>query len=170
MTFKVEAEGVRVFPQTDVSTEIRTIGPKTSKSGLIPLELELPTSGEKLTFSGTQAPEVLSLGYVSWERQMAWACLMMAFGGFFFATWGRHRVFLRTLLVVLILALGVKLLAEARLPLANAALFGWLAALAIWLVFRFFARIESRAVVALMGLGFIWTSNVSGGSYRRGAL
>ena len=161
MTFKVEAEGVRVFPQTDVSTEIRTIGPKTSKSGLIPLELELPTSGEKLTFSGTQAPEVLSLGYVSWERQMAWACLMMAFGGFFFATWGRHRVFLRTLLVVLILALGVKLLAEARLPLANAALFGWLAALAIWLVFRFFARIESRAVVALMGLGFIWTSNVS---------
>ena len=161
MSFKVEAEGVRVFPQTDVSTEIRTIGPKTSKSGLIPLELELPTSGERLTFSGTQAPEVLSLGYVSWERQMAWACLMMAVGGFLFAIWGRHRVFLRTLLVVLILAMGVKLLAEARLPLANAALFGWLAALAIWLVFRFFARIESRAVVALMGLGLFSISNVS---------
>jgi autotransporter-associated beta strand protein len=161
MTFKVEAEGVRVFPRTDVSTEIRTIGPKTSKSGLIPLELELPTSGEKLTFSGTQAPEVLSLGYVSWERQMAWACLMMAFGGFLFAIWGRHRVFLRTLLVVLILALGVTLLAETRLPLANAALFGWLAALAIWLVFRFFARIESRAVVALMGLGLFSISNAS---------
>ena len=143
-------------------------GDVASKSGLIPLELELPTSGEKLTFSGTQAPEVLSLGYVSWERQMARACLFMALGGLLFAFWGRHRAFLRTVLVVLLLSLGVKLVAEAQLPLANAILFGWLVAWVIWMVFRLFTRLDapraSRAVasVALTLCGMVFQSNSLG--------
>lgn len=117
---------------------------KSSKSGIIPLELDLPTSGQLLRFSGTQAPEVLSLRYVSWERQMAVACGMMAIGGLLFSIWGRRRACLRTVLVVLVLSLGVKLFAEVWLPLANAALFGWLVALGIWMVVRLCAGIEKR--------------------------
>lgn len=116
----------------------------TTKSGLIPLELDLPSSGQVLRFSGSQAPEVLELRFTSWERQMAWACGLMAVGGLVFAIWGRRRAVLRTLLVVLVLSLGVKLLVEERLPLANAALFGWLVALAIWVVFRICAGISKR--------------------------
>ncbi len=115
------------------------------KSGLIPLELDLPASGQLLRFSGTQAPEVLSLRYASWERQMALACGMMAVGGLVFALWGRRRACLRTVLVMLVLSLGVKLFAEAWLPLANAALFGWLVALGIWIVVRVLNWIGRKA-------------------------
>ena len=117
---------------------------QSSKSGLIPLELDLPTSGQLLHFSGTQAPEMLELRFTSWERQMALACGLMAIGGLVFALWGWRRAFLRTVLVVLVLSLGVKLIAESWLPLANAALFGWLVALALWVVVRVFAKIEKR--------------------------
>ena len=132
--------GVPLLPTIQVDADLG----KLSKSGLIPLELDLPTSGQLLNFSGTQAPEVLSLRYVSWERQMTLACGMMAVGGLVFVLWGRRRACLRTVLVVLVLSLGVKLVAESWLPLANAALFGWLVALGIWLVARLFARIEKR--------------------------
>ena len=113
----------------------------TTKSGIIPLELDLPSAGQVLRFTGEQGPEVLELRYVSWERQMAWACGMMAAGGLLFAWWGRLRAVLRTLLLAVVLSLAVKLLAAHWLPLANAALFGWLAALVLWLVFRFCAWI-----------------------------
>lgn len=129
-------------------------GEATSKSGIIPLELELPTAGQVLTFEGAQAPEVLDLSYISWRRQMARACLLMALGGLLFALCGRHRAFLRTVLVVLLLSLGVKLVAETQLPLANAILFGWLVGWTIWMIFRLFSRLEapraSRAVVAVV--------------------
>ena len=126
------AAGAPLLPQIQVDAALG----QSSKSGLIPLELDLPTSGQLLHFSGTQAPEVLSLRYVSWERQMAMACVMMALGGLVFVLWGRRRAFLRTVFVVLVLSLGVKLIAESWLPLANAALFGWLVALGIWIVAR----------------------------------
>jgi ABC-type Co2+ transport system permease subunit len=69
---------------------------------------------------------------------------MMALGGLVFGLWGKRLAFMRTVLVALVLSLGVKLFAESWLPLANAALFGWLVALVIWVVFRVFTRIEKR--------------------------
>lgn len=112
------------------------------KSGLLALQLDLPTAGRILRFAGSQAPETLILRYVSWERQMAWAVAVMAMGGLAFAAWGSRRPWLRSLLVMVLLSAGVRWAASEWLPLANAALFGWLVALGLWVAWRAFAGIE----------------------------
>lgn len=119
-----------------------------AKLGLLPLQLDLPTSGRVLQFTGSQAPETLILRYVSWERQMAWAMALMAMGGLIFVAWGSRRPWLRTLLVGVLLSAGVRLVAGEWLPLVNAALFGWLVALGVWVVWRVLAGIEHRRQAA----------------------
>ena len=116
-----------------------------SKTGLVPLELDLPKAGVMMRFHGAQAPEVLELRYVSWERQMAVASGCMALGGLLFALWGRRRPWLRSLLAVLVLGVAVQLFAESWLHLANAALFGWLAALAFAIAWRVLAWLARKA-------------------------
>lgn len=116
----------------------------SSKTGLVPLELDLPKAGVMMRFHGAQAPEVLELRYVSWERQMAVASGCMALGGLLFAVCGRRRPWLRSLLAVLVLGVAVQLFAEGWLPQANAALFGWLGALVLTILWRVLASIVRR--------------------------
>lgn len=120
-----------------------------AKTGLIPLELVLPTAGVMMRFQGAQAPEDLELRYVSWERQMAAACGLMALGGLFFWFAGGRAPWLSSLFMVLVLGVAVELFAEEWLPQANAFLFGWLVALLLWVVFKVFAWLggERKGVV-----------------------
>jgi hypothetical protein len=106
-----------------------------SKSGLIPLDVELPQTGRLLQFQGAQAPEVLALHYISWHQQMLRAVLAMALGLALFWRLGRRRPGFLTLLVVVLTAWGAPLLLEGGLlALANALAFGWLCGLALVLL------------------------------------
>ena len=109
----------------------------STKSGLLPLDLDLPTSGQVLRFSGHQAPEALTLRYVSWERQLGFAMLAAVTGIAAFGRWGRRRPWRSSLLVVAVLTFGAPLVMTGpALALANALLFGWLLALGGWIVWR----------------------------------
>lgn len=115
-----------------------------SKSSLISLDLDLPLAGQLLKFSGHQAPEVLTLHYVSWERQLGFAMLAVLAGMGAFARWARRRPWRTSLLVVALLALGAPLwLSGPALALANAFLFGWLLALALWCLWRLAEKLSS---------------------------
>ncbi|MBK8091878.1 MAG: hypothetical protein IPK32_07815 [Verrucomicrobiaceae bacterium] len=112
---------IRLFEPTDKLTSF------TTKSGLIPLAVEMPSEGRLLRFAGHQAPPVLHLRYVSWDRQMLVAVLAMLGGMVAFAliAW-RRRPWIATLLVIILAALAFPLLLEGdALALANAAAFGW---------------------------------------------
>jgi hypothetical protein len=111
--------------------------PQATKSNLISLDLDLPTSGQVLRFSGHQAPEALTLRYVSWERQLGFAMLAAVTGIAAFGRWGRRRPWRSSLLVVAVLTFGAPLVMTGpALALANALLFGWLLALGGWIVWR----------------------------------
>ncbi len=109
---------------------------RAQKEGLLSLDLDLPVSGQRLHFHGAQAPGSMALRYVSWERQMTSACVMLMLGALGFLRWGRRWPWLSSALVFLLLALGVSLVAEDWQPLANGLLLGWFAALAGWLAWR----------------------------------
>ncbi|MDZ4288354.1 MAG: STN domain-containing protein, partial [Prosthecobacter sp.] len=114
----------------------KNLATEAAKSGLLPLDLELPTSGILLRFRGAQAPEPLTLRFMAWERQLAMACLWMLLGAAGFAAWGRRRVWWRTFLVALLLTAAVSLAVPSWFTAANAILVGWLIALAAWLIWR----------------------------------
>ncbi|OYW76243.1 MAG: hypothetical protein B7Z37_09705 [Verrucomicrobia bacterium 12-59-8] len=103
-----------------------------SKSGLIPLDVELPETGRLLRFHGAQPPEMLALHYTSWSQQMVRAVLAMAVGLALFWRFGRRRPWFLTLLVLVLTAWGMPLLLEGTLlALTNAVAFGWICALAL---------------------------------------
>ncbi len=103
-----------------------------TKTGLISLDLDLPTAGQVLKFSGHQAPEVLTLRHVSWERQLTFAMLAVLAGIGSCFRWARRRPWRSTFLVAVLLTLGAPLvLGGPALALANAFLFGWLLALVL---------------------------------------
>ncbi|GEP41925.1 hypothetical protein [Brevifollis gellanilyticus] len=111
----------------------------STKTGLISLDLDLPTAGQVLKFSGHQAPEVLTLRHVSWERQLGFAMLAMIAGLGACLLWARKRPWRTSFLVVALFTLGGPVvLGGPALALANAFLFGWLMALVLrgawWLV------------------------------------
>ena len=120
-----------------VDSFVSAIGakPQATKSNLISLDLDLPTAGQVLRFSGHQAPEALTLRYVSWERQLGFAMLAAVKGIAAFGRWGRRRPWRNSLLVVAVLTFGAPLMMTGpALALANALLFGWLLALGGWIV------------------------------------
>jgi ABC-type Co2+ transport system permease subunit len=87
---------------------------------------------------------VLTLHYVSWERQLGFAMLAVLAGMGAFARWARRRPWRTSLLVVALLALGAPLwLSGPALALANAFLFGWLLALALWCLWRLAEKIST---------------------------
>ncbi|HYF35334.1 MAG TPA: hypothetical protein VD994_08610, partial [Prosthecobacter sp.] len=107
-----------------------------SKSGLMPLELELPTSGILLRFRGAQAPEPLKLSFISWERQLASSAMWILLGAAGFLLWGRKRIVWRSLLIILLLLAGVPLLVPSWQAAANGLLAGWMMAGGGWLLWR----------------------------------
>ena len=120
--------------------------PAAAKAGLLTLDLDIPTEGRRLRFHGPQAPAELTLSYVSWDRQIVYALLLMLAGAALFLAWGRRRPVLGTLLVMLVLALGVGLITEEWQALANAALVGWLGALALTVVWKLVKAFEAGVV------------------------
>lgn len=118
------------------------------KSGLLPVDFDLPVAGVPARFHGSQAPEALTLRFHSWERQMAAACAWMLGGALTFALFGRRFTLARTLLAASLLTAAVPLWQERWTAQANAALIGWLAALACWLLLRLAAWVTRRNAVA----------------------
>ena len=117
---------------------LRSVG----KVGLLPLELDLPTAGHRLHFHGPQAPSALVLSYVSAERQMFEALLLMLAGATLFVAWGRQRPFLWTLLVFVVVVLGTGLIQPDWQRLANALFLGWLIALVLTGLWKFIKAFE----------------------------
>lgn len=120
----------------DISITGRLFKTPSSKSGLISLDLTLPTTGRILNFSGHQKPESLTLTYQTWARQMSKAVGWMLLGmmAFFFFGWRRPCV--RTFLAALLLTCVPLLLAMSWLPVCNAFLAGWLSMFLIRLLWR----------------------------------
>ncbi|WP_395749421.1 hypothetical protein [Prosthecobacter sp.] len=111
-----------------------------AKSGLIPLDVEMPKTGRLLRFQGAQAPETLSLHYTSWSQQMVRAVIAMALGMALFWRLGRRRPwFLTTLVLILIIWAAPLFLQGPTLALANALTFGWLSALLLHTLGRLFS-------------------------------
>lgn len=103
----------------------------TLKEGLLPLELELPSAGQRLRFHGPQGPVMLALQYVSWERQIVHALLLMLAGAILFLALGRRRIWSSTILAIILVVWGTGLWAEEWQPRANALLLGWITALVL---------------------------------------
>jgi hypothetical protein len=117
------------------------------KMGLLPLDLELPEAGILLRFNGDQAPEALTLKFVSWERQLLQAVVWMLLGAAAFIGWGRRRrPWLRTFLVTLVLTAGVSLATPGWLTGANAVLAGWLLALVSWLLWSLVQKLAAASI------------------------
>ena len=134
--------------------------PRGEKSGLLPLEIAIPTAGRRLHFHGPLAPAPLTLNYVSGDRQITHALLFLLLGAGLFLAGGRQRPVLFTLLAVLVVVGGVSLVSEEWQPLGNAVLVGWLAALALVGAWRLAKRWDvwaKRAAVACVFMMFSGT-------------
>jgi hypothetical protein len=114
-----------------------------SKSGVLPVKLELPATGRVFEFRGHEKPESLTLRYFSWERQMTKACFWLLAGLVGFYCCGRKRPCWRTFLVALVLTCVPLALLPTWLPMANALLTGWFIGLGVWLL-RCLARWVER--------------------------
>ena len=145
-------DGVQALIASKSGRQVGTEGldyaynPVGGKSGLLPLEIDIPSAGRRLHFHGMQAPQPLTLNYISGDRQVVQALLFMLAGAALFLACGRRRPVLITLLAVLVLALGVGLVAEDWQPLANATLLGWLAALVLAGVWKLAKLVEAVRV------------------------
>lgn len=115
-----------------------------TKSGLISLDLTVPSVGRLLAINGHQKPEALVLVYRSWERQMMWTVLQLVAGVLLFALLGRRRPWLRTALAVLLLTCLPLWLAPTWVAAANALLLGWLAGFAFHLCCGLARWMESK--------------------------
>ncbi|HSI65655.1 MAG TPA: hypothetical protein VLE43_21190, partial [Candidatus Saccharimonadia bacterium] len=118
------------------SEQARRTAFNRTKSGLVPLELELPTSGQVITLNGHQRPKEFTLHYLSWERQMARTSLLVLLGATFFWVLRGGRVWLLTFAAVLLLKCVPILLLPTWSAACHALLLGWLMALVLWLLWR----------------------------------
>lgn len=109
---------------------------KRSKAGLVPLELELPTTGQVLSLAGHQRSKELTLRYLSWERQAARTSLLVLLGAALFWVLRTMRIWLYTFIVVLILVCGPILILPSWTAEFSALLAGWMMALGIWILWR----------------------------------
>ncbi|WP_265592819.1 hypothetical protein [Verrucomicrobium sp. BvORR034] len=110
---------------------------KSSKAGILPVELELPTAGQVMEFSGNQKAEPLFIHYVSWDWQLFRTSLLVILGALAFRLIGRDRPWMSTLFVCLLLTFVPPLLFPNLLPSCNALLLGWLLGFVLRLLWKF---------------------------------
>ena len=112
-----------------------------AKSGLIPLEITLPESGQTYVFSGNHLPSPITLNFTTWRRELQIGWLFILMGGV--AAWvlaKRHPIFVG-ILVGLILHFTPELLGSALQKACNGLLFGWtVTCVLIWITRKFHHR------------------------------
>lgn len=109
---------------------------KSSKAGILPVELDLPTAGQVLEFTGHQKAEPLVIHYVSWDWQLFRTSLLVILGALAFRLIGRDRPWMSTLFVCLLLTFVPPLLFPHLLPSCNALLLGWLLGFGLRLLWK----------------------------------
>ncbi len=109
---------------------------KSSKAGILPVELDLPTAGQVLGFSGHQKAEPLVIHYVSWDWQLFRTSLLVILGALAFRLIGRDRPWMTTLFLCLLLTFVPPLLFPHLLPSCNAVLLGWLLGFGLRLLWK----------------------------------
>lgn len=109
---------------------------KSSKAGILPVELDLPTAGQVLEFTGHQKADPLVIHYVSWDWQLFRTSLLVILGALAFRLIGRDRPWMSTLFVCLLLTFAPPLLFPHLLPSCNALLLGWLLGFGLRLLWK----------------------------------
>lgn len=130
---------------SDRATEGGLKGFDPRNSGLIPIDFALPESGRSYAFAGFYAPEPIAFRYVNWERQVRFAWLWIAAGGlaFWFGAWHRwQRPVFIGLLGVAVLTFLPMIVSRSLLGFCNSLLIGWLAAGALWVLWRLCERVS----------------------------
>ena len=117
----------------------------SGKVGLLPLDFELPDSGRTFVFEGYYAPDGIAFGYKTWERQIQVAWWWIIAGALAFIVIARRRPIFIGLLGGIALTFLPALTDTGLMPLCNALLAGWAAALVFTIVFRIAARISRKA-------------------------
>lgn len=145
-----KADGKEVFNssqivgavRSDKSASSRFDTTFTTKSGLIPLAVNLPSAGLMYSLSGSHAPSALQFHYVSWRRelQVAWGFILA--GALLMLGLGRQR----PVFVAVCLALPLHFLPQILGPewqkAFNGALLGVLVMSGLLIVWRWFASKE----------------------------
>ncbi|MCB1078335.1 MAG: hypothetical protein KDM64_10965, partial [Verrucomicrobiae bacterium] len=126
-------------------TEGQLKGFDRRNAGLIPIDFALPESGRSYVFSGLYAPEPIRFRYVNWDRQIRFAWVWMLVGGlaFWFGAARRlRRPVLIGLLGAIVLTFLPLIVSQSLLAFCNSLLLGWIAAAALWTLWRLSDRVS----------------------------
>ncbi len=104
-----------------------------AKSGLVPLELEIPTGGQVITLRGHQRPLPLTVKYRSWEWEVARVSALVLLGVVAYFLLGRFRPVLATFAACLVLLCVPVGFLPAWQSACVALLVGWFLALLLHL-------------------------------------
>jgi hypothetical protein len=112
--------------------------PPAARSGLLPLDIPLPTAGRVLHLSGLQEPEDLSISFIAWQTLLLRAVAGIAIGLILFITLARRRPILLTLWVVVLIGFLPLLLHGPWLAFTQAIIWGWFIGLGLAMLHRLF--------------------------------
>lgn len=128
-------------PVLELATKAKTSSLDGKNAGLIPLEISLPTTGQRFSFAGNHLPGIITVSYTSWEREMkiAWLYILAGvFGAWLLAK--KHPIFIGLLGALPLHFLPGILGAEFQRP-CNGLLLGWsLACVVLLLKLKLFRR------------------------------
>lgn len=136
---QAQLDRVEAYVESMTAEALKRMGAKlakSSKAGILPVELDLPTAGQVLEFTGHQKAEPLVIHYVSWDWQLFRTSLLVILGALAFRLIGRDRPWMSTLFVCLLLTFVPPLLFPHLLPSCNALLLGWLLGFGLRLLWK----------------------------------
>ena len=114
--------------ETPDNSSLDPFGNTSKIAGLIPLDIDLPTTGRTFTFRGQAMPGPLKFHYASWQSDLRISWLWMLAGAAAAYVLARRRPIFLGVLVALPLGLLPNILGSAWQHPCNALLLGWLAA------------------------------------------